>query len=137
MGTIVRPDISKRNKYWISKHRHYELKHFCLQYPTWKRIYSENPSAAVSKIHCLPAYSISGDVTAEQAVKRALYLEQINLVERAAIEADAELHNYILKAVTEGLSYSYLKSKLDIPCGKDLYYDRYRRFFWVLSKLRD
>lgn len=27
--------------------------------------------------------------------------------------------------------------KLDIPCGKDLYYDRYRRFFWLLDKLRE
>ena len=28
----------------------------------------------------------------------------------------------------------YLKSKLDIPCGRDMYYDRYRRFFWLLIK---
>lgn len=34
MATVIRPEISPKNKYWISKHRHYELKHFCLQYPT-------------------------------------------------------------------------------------------------------
>lgn len=59
------------------------------------------------------------------------------MVEQTAIEADANLAYYILKAVTEGLSYSHLKARLEIPCGKDMYYDRYRRFFWLLSKIRD
>lgn len=59
------------------------------------------------------------------------------MVEQTAIEADADLAHYILKAVTEGLSYSHLKARLEIPCGKDMYYDRYRRFFWLLSKIRD
>lgn len=39
MGTTIRPEISKKNRYWIDKHRYYELKHFCLQYPTWKKAY--------------------------------------------------------------------------------------------------
>lgn len=137
MGTVIRPDISKKNKYWIDKHRHYELKHFCLQYPEWKRIYSESPVAPVSKLHETPTHDISGDPTARQAIRRARYLERINLIERTAKDADNELHNYILKAVTEGLSYTHLKSKFDIPCGKDLYYDRYRRFFWLLDNSRD
>ena len=46
------------------------------------------------------------------------------------------IYEYILKAVTEELSYTYLKSKLKIPCGRDMYYDRYRRFFWILSNSR-
>lgn len=137
MGTVIRPNISRKNRYWIDKHRHYELKHFCLQYPEWKRMYSENPSASVSKLNELLDYNISGDPTARQAIRRAQYLERINLIERTAKDADNELHNYILKAVTEGLSYAHLKSKFDIPCGKDLYYDRYRRFFWLLDGSRD
>ena len=59
------------------------------------------------------------------------------MVERAAIDADKILASYILRAVTEDLSYTYLKSRLEIPCGKDMYYDRYRRFFWLLSKARN
>ena len=35
MSTDIRPEISPNNKYWIEKHRYYELKHFCLQYPLW------------------------------------------------------------------------------------------------------
>jgi hypothetical protein len=52
------------------------------------------------------------------------------------MEADKDLYLYLLKAVTEGLSYTHLKTKLDIPCGKDMYYDRYRKFFWLLSEFR-
>ena len=58
------------------------------------------------------------------------------MVERVAKETDDELWFYILKAVTEDLSYNYLKSRLEMPCGKDMYYDRYRKFFWLLSKER-
>jgi hypothetical protein len=67
---------------------------------------------------------------------KAHYREKMELIEQAAKEADQYLHSYILKGVTENLSYTYLKSKLDIPCSKDMYYDRYRRFFWILSETR-
>ncbi len=39
MGTVIRPEISVKNTYWLPKHRYYELKHFCLQYPEWKKNY--------------------------------------------------------------------------------------------------
>ena len=64
------------------------------------------------------------------------YSENIKMIEQAAMEADEELYIYILKAVTEGLSYTYLRSVMNIPCGKDMYYNRYRRFFWLLSEMR-
>lgn len=57
MNTTLRADISKSNKYWISKHRYYE-------------------------------------------------------------------------------SYTYLRTMLDIPCGKGRYYNLRRKFFWILDKVR-
>lgn len=57
--------------------------------------------------------------------------------ERLAIATDAELSNYILKGVTEGWSYDILKARSNIPCCKDVYYNLYRRFFWLLNKARD
>lgn len=36
MGTVIRSEISKKNPYYINKHRYYELKHYCLQYYIWK-----------------------------------------------------------------------------------------------------
>lgn len=139
MATNVRAEVSIKNKYHITKHRHYELKHYCLQYPTWKKAY----------LDCLdndiPMSMIAGvqdpggvyDPTSTRAVTRAYYSNKMQTIEQTAKDADKYLWQYILKAVTEGLSYTYLKTKLDIPCGKDMYYDRYRRFFWLLSEIRD
>ena len=139
MATKIRPELSLKNKYYIDKHRHYELKHFCLQYPTWKRVYAEidSASSANRSFDRMPTDNLPGDPTAKRAVAKARLTERIRLIESIAQEADNDLYDYILKAVTEGLSYTYLKSRLDIPCGKDMYYDRYRRFFWLLNKARD
>lgn len=138
MATMIRPEISVKNKYWIDKHRHYELKHFCLQYPEWKKAYAEfdDPSMSLSMIERVPTSNLPGDPTAKRAMMKAHYRERIQLVEKVAMEADRYLAEYILKAVTENLSYTYLKTRFEIPCGKDLYYDRYRRFFWLLSEAR-
>jgi hypothetical protein len=139
MATFVRPEISENSKYWIDKHRYYELKHLCLQYPVWKSAYVafDNPNIPLSTIDKAPTSNLPGDPTAKRAMMKAFYSEKMDLIERTAKEADRYLHDYILKAVTEGLSYTYLKTKLDIPCGRDMYYDRYRRFFWLLSEARN
>lgn len=139
MATVIRPSISKKNKYWIDKHRHYELKHFCLQYKTWKKIYAEllDPKIPMVAMDKIPSSGTPSDPTAKRAMLKTHYSERIKLVEQAAMEADKYLHDYILKAVTEGRSYTYLKTMLDIPCSKDTYYERYRRFFWILNELRD
>lgn len=138
MATIIRPEISKKNKYWIDKHRHYELKHFCLQYPEWKRVYTEfeNPKIALSTFERIPTTNVPGDPTAKRATLKAHYAEKIRLIEETARATDRYLYDYIMKGVTEGVSYTYLKSRLGMPCGKDMYYDRYRRFFWLLNEAR-
>ena len=139
MATVIRPELSVKNKYYINKHRHYELKHFCLQYPSWKKecVELDIPSITSSAAEKMPSSNIPGDPTAKFAMRRAYYSERIKLVERIAKEADEFLHDYILKGVTEGLSFTYLRSKLGIPCSRDTYYDRYRRFFWLLSEARN
>lgn len=139
MATVIRPAISKKNKYYIDKHRHYELKHFCLQYPTWKKLHDDALESCISaaKLERVVYTGIPSDITAKYALKRTQYAEKIKLIEQIAMDADGELYPYLLKAVTEGLSFTYLKSVLDIPCGKDMYYDRYRKFFWLLSEARN
>ena len=76
------------------------------------------------------------DPTAKRAILNIYLKERIELIERITHETDPYLHEYILRAVTEGLSYTFLKNKLDMPCGKDMYYDRYRKFFWLLGNSR-
>lgn len=138
MATVIRAEISEKNKYWISKHRHYELKHFCLQYYTWKKMYSELDGFGRHADNTTNyRTNIPGDPTANCVEIKESYLERMDLIRRTAYDADPFLADYIFKAVTENLSYTYLKTKLNIPCGRDMYYDRYRRFFWLLSKSRN
>ncbi len=137
MPTTIRPELSEKNQYWIERHRYYELKHFCLQYPIWKKAYlaldgmSRRPVSQVTfrgKVH--------SDPTAQCAEARAAYMTRMEIVEQTAIATDSELSSYILKGVTEGLSYDSLKMQFGIPCCKDTYYNLYRRFFWLLSEAR-
>lgn len=139
MATVIRAEISEKNKYYIDKHRYYELKHFCLQYNEWKKAYAKCNEAIIfaAQIDRLPTDNTPSDITAKYGMMKAHYDRRIRLIERVAKDADEFLYPYILKAVTEGLSYTYLSAKLNIPCGRDMYYDRYRKFFWLLSDLRD
>lgn len=139
MATVIRPEISEKNKYYIDKHRYYELKHFCLQYKEWKKEYARCNDAVIfaAQLDRMPSSNTPSDVTAKYAIQKIYYADRIKLIERIAVEADNFLYPYILKAVTEGLSYTNLKSVHNIPCGRDMYYDRYRKFFWLLSEARD
>lgn len=139
MGTVTRPELSVNNQYWVEKHRYYELKHFCLQYPLWKKNRSviDGWKGNSNGVKVPFGEHLPNDPTAICAESRLYFSKRIELVERVAVEAADDLADYILKGVTEGVSYNYLKSKLEIPCCKDTYYQLYRKFFYLLSKRKD
>lgn len=138
MGTDIRAEVSKKNKYWISRHKYYELKHFCLQYNEWKERYRElsDVDSYCVNYQMRDKNAKHGDPTADRAVLLAEYSRKIKLIEETAVDADSELYSYILKAVTEGVSYVQLKQMFNIPCSRDMFYERYRRFFWILNRRR-
>ena len=140
MSTTIRPELSEKNRYWIEKHRYYELKHFCLQYPLWRRVYNnlENSSYPSSWPQLVPPCktNVVSDPVTQYLEERLFYANRMDMIERVAKETDEVLACYILKAITEGVSYDHLRVRINIPCCKDTYYDLYRRFFWLLSKER-
>jgi len=138
MSTKIRPELSEKNKYWIEKHRYYELKHLCLQYPIWKKAHAALDNLSRMPYNLLIASKTNEitDPTAKCAEARLYYSDRMKMIESVAEETDYELSSYILMAVTEGISYDYLKARLKIPCCKDTYYELYRRFFWLLNKAR-
>lgn len=136
MGTVIRPELSKKNTYWIERHRYYELKHFCMQYGIWKR---ERASLdGYFDLTVRPRVRTSGenDPVSEVAERREFYTNRIEMVERCARDTDGLIGPYILCGVTEGLTYDKLRARHGCPCCKDIYYDLYRRFFWLLDKTR-
>ena len=129
----LKPELSIKNRYWLPRHRYYELRHFCLQYPEWKRLYFKLDSQVVK---------FPGGVFTDKRIKRPVeslgimreeLSKNMRLIEKLCKEADKDLAPYIFKAVTEGSSYTQLSGVYKIPCGKDMFYDRYRKFFWLLS----
>lgn len=133
----LKPELSKKNKYWIDKKRYYELKYYCLQYPLWKRCYEDLDGIRSSSFEMVrTSEGMLRDYVALCAEERSLYFDRMCIVEKAARDADPYLASYILKAVTEGHSYTYLETVLEIPCSRDTYYDRYRKFFWLLDQAR-
>lgn len=140
MATKIRPELSKKNKYWIERHRYYELKHFCMQYPIWKKMLTRLIMESVVKTTenqeiCVRKGDIA-DPTAKAAMKRQYYSERIAMLDKVAKETDEDLGKYVLKGITEGISYDILKVREGIPCCKEVYYDLYRRFLWLLDKER-
>lgn len=136
MSTGIRPELSNSNQYHLDKHRYYELKHFCLQYAEWKKLSDKATNVVRGAGEARSAEGVHSDPTSTLAVERMLYQSRIDFVETAASLSDPVLAPYILKSVTEGLSYPQLKARLDVPCGKDMWYDRYRRFFSILDILK-
>lgn len=137
MATNTRPELSQKNKYYISKHRYYELKHYCLQYKEWKDLYLKLDRMEPSSVSYGLTYSKKvgdfADTTGKIASIKADCARNIELIEKVSRETDEYLAKYILKSVTEELSFTYLKTVLEIPCGKDMFYDRYRKFYYLLS----
>ncbi len=138
MGTTLRAELSEKNPYWIEKHRYYELKHFCLQYPIWKKMYSALDGSNVKAMNLAIRVATNDidDPTFRYAMTKSYYSERINMIRKVAQLTNPDLAEYLLGGVTEGWSYDVLKARLDIPCCKDVYYDLYRRFFWLLDKER-
>ena len=125
----IRSKISPKSPYYLSKERFLELKHFCLQYPEWK-----------DEINKINFYGKVGDGRScdisDRTGRIASIVEVINrkmeMIEQSAIRADGDIYPWIIKCVTEGMGYL----NLNAPCSKDYFYDRYRKFFWILDHVR-
>lgn len=112
--------MPERDLYFIEKHRFYELKHFCLQYPKWVEAYEKLKKEGESKCP-------DDDPTSRIGIKMADYARNIDIVHRMVLEADISLSETLLRGVTSG----------KIPMNKDVrerYYMAYRRFFWLLDR---
>lgn len=136
--TAIHPELSPKSRYWIDRHRYYELKHFCLQYPLWilARASLDGLSRRALRLTPPSPTGLVQSPTSRCAEQRLWYTERIAMVEESAAEADPLLGPYLLRGVTEGLSYDCLKARLALPCSREAYYESYRKFFWLLSEKR-
>ena len=125
MATTIRPEVSKKNPYYLDRNRYYELKHFCRQYPIWKKAYIalDGLSRRPEDLELFVQPTQTSDPTARCVESREFYAKRMAMVEQCAREADPELAKYIMRD--------------HIPCCKDVFYDTARKFFWLLNKIRE
>ena len=125
---------TKRKDYWISQNRYYELKHFCMQYPEWQKELlvlsgSETPSGIVRT-----SDKDISDPTGDKACRAADLMRRIEMVDRLCKAADSRFYGYIFKAVVYSVPYESFKD--EISCSESIFYDRYKKFFYLLDKER-
>ena len=137
MSTVIRTEVSERNPYHIDKNRYLELKYFCLQYPSWKTLYLSYSSLCQGTSDAIGRTQKEFQNPVENCVeKREFYYDRIMLLQRTALETDPVIGNYILEGVVSGISYDALNARDKIPCCRQVYYELYRKFFWLLDKNR-
>lgn len=140
MSTEIRPEMSKKNHYHISKERYYELVHFCRQYPEWKEQLKALDGFRNIRSGIQPRQPVSSDLTAKFAIARESYTRKMDMIRRALdrAENDPTMKEWLFRGVTVGLTFDKLQAQNGVcPVSRDAYYASYRRFFWCLDKERD
>ena len=77
------------------------------------------------------------DMTGNTAIDISYYTSRMDAVKKVCHMADEGIEKWLFLALTKDYTYPYLKSVLDIPCGRDYFYERYRRALWILSDIRE
>lgn len=132
------PDVRPLNakKYNISKNRFREIYYHCLQYPEWRSelAYLTDTVKAI-EYGKEGKGSGAGNATQDLAIRRAELKAKCELIEQMAIEADADIYPWLLEGVTtDYATFRYLHDAKGMPCERDMYYDRRKRFYWLMSR---
>ena len=123
-------------KYELSKHVFAHAYHYAMQYKEWKTEHNQLTStvkAITYKPDRAKTNSLSDPIM--EITARRLFLEsKMHIIEETCRESDKFIWLYLLRGVTEeNTTYQKLRNA-GMPCGKNYYYDRRRRFYWLLSR---
>lgn len=123
------------SKYYVPEQVYLTVVHFCRQYPLWKSELEMIPNTQKAIDYGRESVQTSNqfDQTSEIAMDRKMIADKKKLVDDVAHEVAGMLAEWLLLGVGHGLTYYQLADK-GIPCGKDMYYDLRRKFYYVLSK---
>ena len=131
--------MARRNsysgKYRMTKAQYLSAKYYALRYNEWVNEYHDicDTSSGI-KYSDMPKGSFNtGSMVEDAAIKAEKIHDRIKLIEQTAYEAEPELSSYLLKAVTNtDITYHQLRTLTNIPCGKNMFYNARRKFYWML-----
>ncbi|WP_206460411.1 hypothetical protein [Anaerovorax sp. IOR16] len=128
----------KLEQFSISKYRYRELHNFCRQYPEWRDELKYNTDALRGgSMDGMPRGGKKSDSTGNIAIRRAELQRKCEIIEQTAIEADAEIYQYLITNVTQDVGYYYLRDIMRMPAGKKKFYKARRNFFSLLDIKKD
>ena len=116
----------------ISRAKYNELKYFCIQYAEKKQKLENVYGLRAMVNDGIPKGNLSGDATAQEAIRNVILQEDLRLIEETAKKASPEIYKWILKNVTEGTPYEWMT----VPVGRRQFYEYRRYFFYLLAQKR-
>lgn len=129
--------LSEKNKYFLPKHTYLACIHYALQYRDWKaELDAERDTrGAIRYDKDRVQTSNDYDSTSETAIRLLNISRKVDNIENCIVDAcdGSGLEKYVKLGVCYGFTFFQLQEN-GIPCGKDLYYQIRKRFYWELSK---
>lgn len=135
MGEIRIP--KKGSKYWLPKQQFLTAFHYCQQFPDWEKDYRQLvKEAGISAVPSgrTPRGSDAGDPTGAAAVRLAEIERKMKIIRDTAQEVAPEISFWLLEGVTKNRPFWYLHDVMHMPCERDMYYDRRRKFYYLMAK---
>ena len=126
---------TKKSKYHIPKEDYITAVHWCLRYPLWVaelKVLPDNNKAIrydKDKVQTSGGY----DSTAETAIRRTELTKKVQLLEETARKVDEKLKDYIILAVTQGLTIYQLIQR-GMPVDKNVFSEKRQQFYYEISK---
>ena len=124
--------------YGISRNRYKELQAFCLQYDEKKSKINRGVNAVAND--GMPKGNFKKNTLEMNAIRNVIYQRDCEMIEQAAIAASSEIYPYIIKSVTNDLSFQFIEydEKLGrIPVGVNEFYGYRRLFYHYLDLLKN
>lgn len=127
--------LSEKNEFYLPKEEFLTVLHFALQYPNWERELRTMPDTSKAITYDGEKVQTSGgyDACSETAMRRYMLEKKKKLVEDTAREVAPEIYDYLILGVAYGWTFWQLQAK-GMPCEKDTYYNRRRKFYHLLAK---
>ena len=123
------------DKYTLSDKRKKTVMAYAMEYTDWKKDYDSfnlDNTGIDQSIDRVQKSKIP-DKTKDSALILHDLSKKIILLQQTAKEVDPYLWKYVLKGVTEDLTYEQLAGQ-GLPCSRNTYYSKRRRFYWLLNQ---
>lgn len=131
---MPRSELSKKNKYYLPKEEYLTVKHFCRQYPNWKKELDALPDAERAIAYDGDRVQTSGDSdpVSDLAMRRIELAKKKDVIDGAVAKAAPEIAKYLIRGICYGEAEYQLELK-GMPCGKKYYYRKRNEAYWEIA----